>query len=131
VSHPGAARLPVIAVITVGHGHGFLRALLAPLFAALIAACGRLPASLGRAKHDRLIVGGMLGGNAAWLLKCVPKKVTMPSPSIGSARSAQAAHPCYPSEHGARRASLAAIAGPRMRNQSKAMVPTPPLKASR
>jgi hypothetical protein len=68
-----------------------LRELLAPLFAALDAhlsavdgdvgqcllpgARGHLPASVGWAKHDRLVAGGVRGGDAAWLLKCVYEKV--------------------------------------------------------
>jgi hypothetical protein len=43
----------------------------------LVAARGRFPTSLVLAKHDRTIAGGVLGGDAAWLLECVPKKVTM------------------------------------------------------
>jgi hypothetical protein len=38
---------------------------------------GRLPASLGWMKHGRLIAGGVLGSEAARLLKCVPKKVAI------------------------------------------------------
>jgi hypothetical protein len=74
-------------------GHGPLRALLAPLFATLdahlsamnddvgrgllAAAWGRLPATLGRAKHNHLIAGHMLGGDVAWILEYVPEKVTI------------------------------------------------------
>jgi hypothetical protein len=43
----------------------------------LVTAWGCLPASQGRAKHDRLIAGAMLGGDAAWLLKRVSEEVTM------------------------------------------------------
>jgi hypothetical protein len=68
-----------------------LKVLLAPLLSALdplpttvdgdigwrllVAAWGRQPASLGRMKLDRLIASGVLGGDAARLLKCVPKEV--------------------------------------------------------
>jgi hypothetical protein len=89
--HTRAARLSIVAVIMVGHGHGSLEALLMPLFAALDAlpaavdgnvgwcslttAWGHLPSSLGLAEHDPLIAGGVLGGDVAWLLKHAPKKV--------------------------------------------------------
>jgi hypothetical protein len=91
--HTGVARLPVTAVVMVGHHRGPLRALLAPLFAALdallsvmdsdigwrllTATWGHLPTSLGLTKHDSLIAGGVLDGDATWLLECVPKIVTM------------------------------------------------------
>jgi hypothetical protein len=60
-----------------------MKVLVVPLFAtfdALLGAMGGdvgqcLPdTSLGRAKHDYLIAGGALGGDAAWLLECVPKE---------------------------------------------------------
>jgi hypothetical protein len=92
-SRAGAARLPVVAVIMVGRGCGLLRALLAPLFAVLdallsmvdddvgwcllVATRGHLPASLGWVKHDHFVVGGVRGGDAAWLPDCVPERVTM------------------------------------------------------
>jgi hypothetical protein len=73
VPHTGASRLPVVAVIVVGHGCGPWKALLVPLFAtmdalpaavdgdirrhSLAATRGHLPASLGRPKHDHLIAG--------------------------------------------------------------------------
>jgi hypothetical protein len=38
---------------------------------------GHLPASLCREKHDRLIVGGVLGSNAAWLLEHASEEVVM------------------------------------------------------
>jgi hypothetical protein len=91
--HTRAASLPIIAIIMVSRGHGPLKALLAPLFAALdalpasvdgdIGQCsltatqGHLPASLGMAKHDRLIAGGVLGGDAAQHVESVPTKVAM------------------------------------------------------
>jgi hypothetical protein len=81
--------LPIIAIIMVGCDP--LRALLVPLFATLdtllssmnndirrhllVVARGHLPASLGWAKHDLLVAGGMWGGNTARLLECVPEKV--------------------------------------------------------
>jgi hypothetical protein len=43
----------------------------------LLAAWGHLPASMGRAKHDRLIAGGVMGGDAVRLLECVPEEVAM------------------------------------------------------
>jgi hypothetical protein len=70
----------------------------------LAAAQGQLPASLGLAKHDRLVDDGVLRGDVTWLLKCVPKKVAM--------------LPCEPSSGSrVRRASPATTTGPRMRNQ--------------
>jgi hypothetical protein len=36
---------------------------------------GHLPASLGRAYHDRLVASGVLGGDTVWLLKRVPEEV--------------------------------------------------------
>jgi hypothetical protein len=92
-SHTGATRLPIVAIIIIGRGRGPLRALLVHRFATLdallsiiygdvrwcllVAARGHFPTSLVLAKHDRTIAGGVLGGDAAWLLECVPKKVTM------------------------------------------------------
>jgi hypothetical protein len=89
--HARAARLPIVVVIVFGHGP--LRVMLALLFAALdallsavdgdigwhllAAAWGRLPTSLGWIKHDYLIAGGVLGGDATRLLKYVPEKVAM------------------------------------------------------
>jgi hypothetical protein len=89
----GATRLSIVAITVVSCGRGPLKVLLVLPFAALdalliamggdvirrsfAAAQGCLPASLGRARHDRLIVGSVLGGNAAWCLECVPKKVSM------------------------------------------------------
>jgi hypothetical protein len=43
----------------------------------LSTARGHLPASLGWAKHDRLVASGLLGGDVAQRLKCVPEKVAM------------------------------------------------------
>jgi hypothetical protein len=76
----------------LGRGRGLLKALLAPLFGTFdtllggvggdvgqrlpVAARGHLPASLGRAKHDRLVASGALGGNAVRLLEHVPEEVT-------------------------------------------------------
>jgi hypothetical protein len=93
VPHAGSARLPIIAITVVGSGHVPLNALLAPLFAtldalpatvggnvrrrSLTATRGCLPASLGWARHDRLKAIGMLGGDAARGLECVPEKVTI------------------------------------------------------
>jgi hypothetical protein len=89
----GAASIPVVAVIMVSCGRCPLKVLLAPIFItldtlpadvdgdvgwrSLITAQGRLPASLGLVKHNRLIAGGVLGGDAAWCLECVPAKVAM------------------------------------------------------
>jgi hypothetical protein len=89
--HVGATCLTVVAVVVVGHGHVPLRALLAPLLAALEAllgavdgdvgqhilaiAWGRLPASLGMTKFSRLVAGGVLGGDTAQLLNGVPENV--------------------------------------------------------
>jgi hypothetical protein len=42
-----------------------------------IASWGRLLASLGRAKHDRLLASGALDDDAVWLLERVPKEVAM------------------------------------------------------
>jgi hypothetical protein len=87
------ARATCLTVIAINHGRGPLKALLAPLsvaFDALLSAMGGdvgrrlpvvawgcLPASLGRVKHDRLVAGGALGGDAAWLLKLISKEVVM------------------------------------------------------
>jgi hypothetical protein len=84
VSPTGAARLTIIAI-----GCGPLKALLAPLSATFdallgvvggdvrrhlpIASWGHRLASLGRAKHDYLIAGSALGGDATWHLEHVPK----------------------------------------------------------
>jgi hypothetical protein len=38
---------------------------------------GHLPASQGRAKHNYLVAGGVLGGDVAQCLECVPAKVVM------------------------------------------------------
>jgi hypothetical protein len=43
----------------------------------LVAAWGRLPAHLPRAMCGGLIVGGMLGGNAARLLERAPEEVAL------------------------------------------------------
>jgi hypothetical protein len=40
-------------------------------------AWGCLPTSLCTAKHDHLITGGALGGNAVRLLECFPEEVAM------------------------------------------------------
>jgi hypothetical protein len=88
----GAAYFLIIAAIVVGHGHNPLRTLLAPLLATLGAllgivdddvewhlfttARGHHPTTWGRAKFDRLIVGGILGGDAAELLSAIPENVT-------------------------------------------------------
>jgi hypothetical protein len=79
--------------VVVSHGHGPLKALLAPLFVTFdallgamggdvrwhlpITAWGRLPATLGRVKHDRLVAGGALGGDTVWLLYRVPEEDAM------------------------------------------------------
>jgi hypothetical protein len=82
-----------MAIITAGHDCSPLKVLLATLIASIDALLGavhgdirrrllvtarcRLPASLCRVKHDRLIVGGVLGGDAARLLKHVLEEVAM------------------------------------------------------
>jgi hypothetical protein len=92
VPHARAARLHVVTIIVVDHGHDPLKALLAHFFAALdalpaivdgdirrcsiAAARGHFLASMSRVKHDCLIDGGVLGGDAARHLECVPEKVT-------------------------------------------------------
>jgi hypothetical protein len=45
-SHTGAARLPVVSVVTAGHGHGPWKALLAPLVAAFDALLGTVNDSI-------------------------------------------------------------------------------------
>jgi hypothetical protein len=91
--HIGVARLLVVAIIVVGHGCGPLKALLAPLFAALdalpatmdgdirrrflAAAWGHLPTCPSLVKHDCLIAGAVFGGDVARCLECVPTKVAM------------------------------------------------------
>jgi hypothetical protein len=92
-SHAGAARLPVMAIVAAGHRHGPLKPLLAPLIAAFdgilgavsgdigqclpVIARGGLPGSLCWAKHNHFIAGGVLGGDAARLVKCAPEEVAM------------------------------------------------------
>jgi hypothetical protein len=92
-SHAGVTHLLVIVIFVVSLDRGLFRVLLAPLFATLdallsvvdgnIGWCllattqGHLPASLGWPKHDRLIVGGMWGGDTVRLPEYVPEKVTM------------------------------------------------------
>jgi hypothetical protein len=92
-SHAGAACPPAVAIVAAGHGHSLLKALLAPLVAAfdallgavcgdvgrclLVAAWCCLTASLCRVKHDCLVAGGLLGGDATRLLKLVPEEVVM------------------------------------------------------
>jgi hypothetical protein len=82
-----------VAIVAVGRGRSPLNALLVPLFAAfdalldavggdiercpLVATLGHLHASLSRVKHDRLIIGGVLGGDAARLLERVPEEVVV------------------------------------------------------
>jgi hypothetical protein len=79
--HAGAAHL---TVVVIGRGRGPLKVLLASLFASIgallgavgsdvgrclpIIARGCLPASLGGAKHDHVVVGGALGGEVTRLL---------------------------------------------------------------
>jgi hypothetical protein len=86
-------RAAYLTIVVVGNGRGPLKVLLAPLFTAIDAllgvlggdvrrcvpdgARGHLPASLGRAKHDRLVASGVLCGDATRLLKCVPEEVTI------------------------------------------------------
>jgi hypothetical protein len=76
--HAGAT---CFAIVAIGRGRGPLKALLAPLLATFdtllcvvggdvgrclpAAAWGHLPTSLGTIKHDRLVAGGALCGNAA------------------------------------------------------------------
>jgi hypothetical protein len=62
-----------------------------------VVARGCLLTSLGRAKHDRLVAGGALGGNAARLLKGVPEEVIMYALSWALC---VALCPRYPSELG-------------------------------
>jgi hypothetical protein len=92
-SHARAACFPVTAVIMDGRDRGPLEALHAPLVAAfdallgaasgnvkwrlLVTAQGCLPVSLCGVKHDHLVAGGVLGGDAAPLLKCASEEVPM------------------------------------------------------
>jgi hypothetical protein len=132
--HVGIARLPVIAIIMVGRGRGPLKALLAPLCAALdalptsmdgdvercshTATWGRFHASLGQAKRDRLVAGGVSGGAVPRMCSC---KSLYAHLRVGSVRCARAAHSHSPSEPGgglvAQHACPTATAGPRMRSQ--------------
>jgi hypothetical protein len=96
VPHARATRLPIVAVIMASRGCGPLKALLEPLFAALdalLATVGGdigqrnltttrncLPASLGWMRHDRLVASGVLGGDVARCLECVPEEVSMLTP---------------------------------------------------
>jgi hypothetical protein len=88
----GATYFLIVAAVIAGHEHNLLRTLLAPLLATLGAllgivdddvewslnttARGHLSIAWGRAKFDRLVAGGVLGGDAAQLLSDVPKNVT-------------------------------------------------------
>jgi hypothetical protein len=87
-----ASCLPVMVVVTAGRGRGPLKALPTPLVVAfntplgvvsgdigpclLVTSRGYLPASLCRTKHDRLVTGSVLGGDAALLLKRVHQEVS-------------------------------------------------------
>jgi hypothetical protein len=93
VPHTRAARLPIVAIVVASLGRDPLKALLAPLFVALdallavvggdIRRCSLadaqdcLLASLGWMRHDRLVASGMLGGDVARCLECVPEEVAM------------------------------------------------------
>jgi hypothetical protein len=108
-----------------------LNVLLAPVFAAIsallgavsgdarrrlpITAWGHLPASLGRVKHDHLIAGGALVGDATWLLKRVSQEVALFSLS-------QALCAALGQHARAALASLVVGLGPRMGNQYGATV---------
>jgi hypothetical protein len=90
-SHARATYLPVVTVIIAGHGRNPLKSLLAPLVAAfdtllcavggdvgwclLVAIRGCLLASPCGAKHDRLIAGDALGGDAVRLLERASDRV--------------------------------------------------------
>jgi hypothetical protein len=85
------ARAACFVVSAANCGRGPWKALLVPLFSAFgailddvggdigwclpVASQGHLPTSLGRAKHDRLIIGGALGGDAVQLPEHVPEEV--------------------------------------------------------
>jgi hypothetical protein len=90
VARVRAAYLPVVAIVVLGHSCGPLRVLLSPLLAALLgvvdgnvgrcllaAAWGHLPASLGRTMFSHHIAGGILGGDAAWILDDVPESIVV------------------------------------------------------
>jgi hypothetical protein len=92
-SHARATCFPVALVVIAGRGHGPLRVLLAPLVAAfdallgtvssgigrrlLVSAWGRFPAYLCEAGHDHLVPGGVLGGDATWLLERASKEFAL------------------------------------------------------
>jgi hypothetical protein len=92
-SHVRAACFPIMAIVMAGRGHSPLKALLVPLVGAfytllgavggdigwrlLLAARGCLPASLCGAKHDRLVAGSALGGDAMRLLEHASEEVAM------------------------------------------------------
>jgi hypothetical protein len=91
--HAGAARHPVVTVVVAGHGRSPLKVLFAPLLAAFYALLGAVsgdvewhlliatqclpPSSPCRAKNDRLIVGGALGGDVVRILKRALEEVVM------------------------------------------------------
>jgi hypothetical protein len=87
--HARAAYFPDAVLVAAGYGCGLLRALLAPLVTASDAVLGTasdiigrrlLVASWGRlcvAACGRLVVGGMMGGNTAWLIECALEEVTL------------------------------------------------------
>jgi hypothetical protein len=93
--HARAAHFPAAVLIAVGHGRSPWRALLALLVTAsdvvlgavsciierrlVVAAWGRLLAHLCGAVYGRLVVGGVLGGDAVRLLEHAPKEVALPT----------------------------------------------------
>jgi hypothetical protein len=92
-SYARATRFPIVVIVTAGRGHSPLKALLVLLvdnFDALlgtvgndvrrrhlVAARGHLAASLCGAKSDHLVASGVLGADAARLLKHDSEGVAM------------------------------------------------------
>jgi hypothetical protein len=93
LSHVKAAHLLAVVVTTVGDGRGPWRAVLVLPVAALdvilgnvsgdigrrilITARAHFPSRMCRAVHDRLIVGGVLAGDAARLFERASKGVSL------------------------------------------------------
>jgi hypothetical protein len=91
VPHVEPACFLTIVALVASRGHSPLRTLLAPLLATfdallgvmggnvgqdlLAATWGHLPAVWGQTKFNRLIAGGVVGGDVAKLLSGVPKSV--------------------------------------------------------
>jgi hypothetical protein len=100
----------------------------------LIAAQGCLPTCLCRVVHDHLVVGGVLGGDIAWLLERVPEEVAL-SALHGTRINWAMCFGC-PSEAGNEPRAHCTIltmatTGPETRSLQEVMVPTSSREAPR